>query len=725
MNDSLDLKLNQHFPGKAVRKDLLQRVKRGTNVPSFVLEFLLAKYCASDDVQEIEEGLKVVLSTLQENFVSPDQSNAAQVTVQQKGRFSFIDKIQVYYSEKEKRTWARMANFGSGRIAINEQFYRDQSERIYEGGIWAECTLGFNPTEDDDYSFFIQELKPIQLPRFDYDGFCRARAQFTTDEWIDVLIRSFGLEPSKMPRRLKFHYLARLFPLVEANYNYIELGPRGNGKSYSFSEFSPYSTLLGAPTSASSLWWNAGRKKVGLIGYWDVVAFDEVGVGVVVKDRETFQIMKQYMANGNFTRGTGEVTAFASMVFLGNIDDAIQDVVASAEHNLFKPLHPVFDLAIQDRFHYYLPGWEVPKARQESLTSNFGLIIEYLATALHHSSRRVNRFAYAKENCKLGPGYAQRDQTAVLKTVCALLKLLHPGDDKSKHPACEPTPVELDEYLAYAIEGRRRVKEQLNKLKSDDEFAHIDLGFVASDGNLRVVNCPESQGVPAMLSPPRVNRLATASVPMTAPASTQPATLPKPRVEPAPAVSPAPVAAPAPIGPLPAVTTPEPPSAPVTVAAIPQERHYRIHYGATGFSYASIFGEYLPGAKSIRVEDAYIRHQHQILNFLKFCELAVRLAKPKHIHLVTKFDSETERLEALAKLATIGESLRSHDVVLEVEVRETLHDRQVVLDNGWTVKVGRGFDIYQRPDDWLHIGASDMDLRPCLETSVDIYRTQL
>lgn len=716
MPDPLDLKLNQNFLGKAVRKDLLQRVKRGTNVPSFVLEFILAKYCASDDAQEVEDGLKVVLRTLQENFVSPDQSNAAQVMVQQKGRFSFIDKIQVYYSEKEKRTWARMANFGSGRIAINEQFYRDQSERIYEGGIWAECTLGFNPTEDDDYSFFIQELKPIQLPRFDYDGYCKARAQFTTDEWIDVLIRSFGLEPSTMSRRLKFHYLARLFPLVEANYNYIELGPRGNGKSYSFSEFSPYSTLLGAPTSASSLWWNAGRKKVGLIGYWDVVAFDEVGVGVVVKDRETFQIMKQYMANGNFTRGTGEVTAFASMVFLGNIDDAIQDVVASAEHNLFKPLHPVFDLAIQDRFHYYVPGWEVPKARQESLTANYGLIIEYLATALHHSSRKVNRFAYAKENCKLGPGYAQRDQTAVLKTVCALLKLLHPGEDPAKHPCCNPMPKELDEYLAYAVEGRRRVKEQLNKLKSDDEFAHIDLGFIASDGNLRVVECPETKGVSATLNPARVNRLSQAPAPAVAPQdATAPRTVAPITDKPAlaPAVAPLPASVPAPVIAVAGASASE--------AKVPVERHYRIHYGATGFSYASIFGEYLPSAKHILVEDAYIRHQHQISNFLKFCELAVRLAKPKTIKLVTKFDSEPERLEALAKLSTIGDSLRLHDVALEIEVRDTLHDRQVVLDNGWVVKIGRGFDFYQRPDDWLHIGASDMDLRPCLETTVDIF----
>jgi len=709
MSDPLDLKLNQLFAGKSVRKDLLQRVKRGTNVPSFVLEFLLAKYCATDDVQEMEDGLKVVLKTLQENFVSPDQSNGAQITVQQKGQHTFIDKIQVYYSEKEKRTWARMANFGSGRIAINESFFKDQSDRIFEGGIWAECTLAFNPVQDDDYSFYIKDLKPIQLPRFDYEGYCRLRASFTRDEWLDVLIRSFGLEPSKMTQRLKFHYLARLFPLVEANYNYIELGPRGNGKSYSFSEFSPYSTLLGAPTSASSLWWNASRKKVGLIGYWDVVAFDEVGVGVVVKDLEAFQIMKQYMANGNFTRGTGEVTAFASMVFLGNIDDAISDVVNSGEYNLFKPLHRVFDLAIQDRFHYYVPGWEIPKASQESLTSHYGLIIEYLASAFHHSSRKVNRFAYVKGACKLGPGYAQRDQTAVIKSVCALLKLLHPGSD--------PTPAELDEYLAYAVEGRRRVKEQLNKLKADDEFAHIDLGFVDASGQTRVIYCPESERAPATLRPARVNRLLGAEIgtPTMFKADAKVVDKVVPHIE--GPIPPPPTAQAA------VVVPPATVSAPITAPAL-TERHYRIHYDAVGYSYQSIMGDYLPGAKEIVVEDAYIRHQHQILNFLKFCELAVRLAKPTKIKLITKFEDEVEKAEALAKLAVIGESLKAHDVEFTVEVKETLHDRHIVLSNGWTVKIGRGFDIYQRPDDWLHIGASDMDLRPCMETSVDIFRSK-
>ena len=298
-----------------------------------------------------------------------------------------------------------------------------------------------------------------------------------------------------MSKRLKFHYLARLFPLVESNYNYIELGPRGNGKSYAFSEFSPYATLLGAPTSASTLWWNAGRKQVGVIGFWDVVAFDEVGEGVVVRDREMFQIMKQYMANGNFSRANATITASASMAFLGNIDDSVEAIVNSSEHDLFKPLHPVFDLAILDRFHTFVPGWEIPKNKDENLTRQYGLIIEYLAEAFHYSARKTNRFAYAKSVCKLGKDYDQRDQTAVLKTVCAFLKILHPASD--------PSPLEIDEYLEYAIEGRRRVKEQLNKRKPDEEFANINLSFRRSTGEDTVVYCPESKEALATQAPQR------------------------------------------------------------------------------------------------------------------------------------------------------------------------------------------------------------------------------
>jgi len=696
--DPLDLKLNEVFLGKVVRKDLLLQVKKGTNVPSFVLEFLLARYCASDDPREIQQGMEAVLETIQQNYVRPDESNKAQMIVQQKGKHTFIDKIHVKYSEKEKRPWARMENFNSARIAINDRYYRAENDRIFEGGIWAECTVAHNDVEDDNYAFYIENLKPMQLSRFDFEGFVAGRGRFTRDEWLDVLIRSFGLEPSWMTQRIKFHYLARLAPLVEPNFNFIELGPRGNGKSYTFSEFSPYATLLGAPTSAATLWWNNGRKQVGIIGFWDVVAFDEVGEGVTVRDKETFQVMKQYMANGNFTRGTSAVTANASLAFVGNIDDSIAAIVHSPEHTLFKPLHPVFDLAILDRFHTFLPGWEIPKNKDENLTRRYGLIIEYLAEAFHHLARKTNRFAQVKAACKLGPGYDQRDQTAVLKTVCAFVKMLHPGG--------EPTQEELNEYLVYSIEGRRRVKEQLNKKKPDDEFASINLGYYDAGGDLITVYCPESRDAAATQNPDRAPAGAEAKVASIA-------GIPAQRVEPVPSV------APPDLSPEPAETE-LPSTAP---SQEPKERHYRIHYGAVGFSYETIFGDYLPGAEHIVVEDPYIRQHHQIINFLRFCETAVRTGKPEKITLVTRFETPAEKDEALGKLAIITDSLKLFDVVLEVKEKDTLHDREVRLSNGWKIQIGRGFDIYQRPDDWLQIGANDLDLRPCLETNVDVTRT--
>jgi ATP-dependent Lon protease len=371
-------------------------------------------------------------------------------------------------------------------------------------------------------------------------------------------------------------------------------------------------------------------------------------------------------------------------------------VVNSPEHTLFKPLHPVFDLAILDRFHTFLPGWEIPKNKDENLTRHYGLIIEYLAEAFHHLARQTNRFAQVKAACKLGPGYDQRDQTAVLKTVCAFVKLLHPGD--------EPTQEQVDEYLEYAIEGRRRVKEQLNKVKPDDEFASINLGYYDPAGILVTVYCPESREAAATQHPFRAPALEPGEV-------TQPTTRPQPQTS----------AAPPSASPVAAATSPDPEPVPVIATPRePKERSYRIHYGAIGHSYESIFGAYLPGAEEIVIEDPYIRQHHQINNFLRFCETAIRIGKPKKITLVTRFDNQIEKDEAMAKLFTIADSLNQFDVVLVIKESSRLHDREIRLSSGWKIKIGRGFDLYQRPDDWLQIGALDLDLRPCLETNVDV-----
>ncbi len=491
--DALDRKLNEVFPGGVVRKDLLHKIKKGTNVPSFVLEFLLARYCATDDPAEIQEGIEAVVETLQKNYVRADEANIAQSRVQQKGKHKFIDKISVNYVEKEKRHWASMANFGSNRIAIPDKFYRD-NERLLEGGIWAEVTVAHNDVDEDDYAFYVEELRPIQLSKFDFQAFCNGRSQFTRDEWLDALIRSIGLESSKMTLRTKLHFICRLFPFVESNYNFIELGPRGTGKSYVFSEFSPYATLLsGGQASTPTLFYNNQRRKVGLVGFWDVIAFDEVG-GARIKDPNTVDIMKDYMANGRFSRGA-EVIANASFAFVGNLDHSVEQLVNAPQFDLFEPLDESFNLAIQDRFQTYLPGWEVPKNTSSLLTEAYGFITDYLAEALHYLSKKVNRYDYVSSKCKFGPALQGRDEATIKKTICALIKILHPQG--------EPTPAELSEYMAYAVEGRRRVKEQMNKRKADDEFGLLNLSYFDEHNREIIVFCPESKDAQATQNPQR------------------------------------------------------------------------------------------------------------------------------------------------------------------------------------------------------------------------------
>lgn len=682
--DALDEKVNAAFAGRVVRKDLLHQIKKGTNVPSFVLEYLLAKYCASDDPDEIEAGIQAVFETIDRNYVRPDESNKAQSMVQQKGRHKLIDKVHVRYVESEKRHWAELENFNSRRIAISEKYYKN-TDRLLEGGIWAEVTLGHNDNETDDYAFYIEDLRPIQLSRFNEERYFEGRKEFTRDEWLDVILRSVGLEPERFDQRRKFHYLARLFSLVEPNYNFIELGPRGTGKSYFFSEFTPYSTLVsGGQATKATLFYNKARGKVGLVGYWDTVAFDEVA-GIKIKDQDAVQIMKDYMANGRFSRGV-EVIANASMAFVGNIDYAIDQLVRSDEHDLFISLPDTFDLAVMDRLYCYLPGWEMPKTSSQHLTDHFGFITDYLGEAFHYLFRYSNRYDYVSQRVDFGSDVEGRDEKAINKTVCALLKILH--------PATEPTDEQFDEYVRYAAEMRRRVKEQMNKRKGDDEFAKINLSFVTSDGEEVVVYCPESKEAVATQNPVRTGLDGEA---IDAASVTAEPSLPEHDD---------------------LTRKPEEGEADSTLG----ERHFTIHYGDTGHSYDSIFGRYLEEAKEIRVEDPYIRLPHQIKNFIRLCETAVKRGPVEKIELLTGYDDEEQRLETEEALANLRDSLIERGVDLQIEYSDTIHDREIRTDHGWVIKIGRGLDFYQKPESWHSLGVHDLDLRPCLETKVDVFR---
>lgn len=486
VSDSLDRRLNETFGGKVVRKDLLHLIRGGANVPSYVLEYLLGKYCASDDDAEIETGISAVKETLTKNYFKHDEANRAKSEVEQKGRHRFIDRVEVRFVPSENKYWAALDNFSYDHVHIPNQ-YHQKYERLLEGGIWAIVDVEYQPDTGGPRNspFVISELKPIQLARFDSEEFKEGRRQFSTAEWMRILLRSVGLEPDRMEDRLQYLLLARLIPFVERNYNLIELGPRGTGKSYAFSEMSPYCILIsGGKTSSANLFYNNARKQVGLVGHWDVVAFDEVG-GMKVNDPDTVQIMKDFMANGRFSRGVTQVMADASLVFLGNLNQPVESLVQNAATDLFQPLPKEFDLALLDRMHFYVPGWEVPKNSKDLLTAHYGFVTDYLAEAFK-LARKENKFDALDKLFRLGSHVEGRDATAVKKTVAGYLKLLHPHG--------EATRADVQTYLELALEGRRRVKEQLKK-RGSFEFYRTSFSYIDIDDSVeRTVAVPEQGG---------------------------------------------------------------------------------------------------------------------------------------------------------------------------------------------------------------------------------------
>ncbi|WP_308397661.1 BREX system Lon protease-like protein BrxL [Prevotella sp.] len=710
--NALDIKLNEAFPGKVVRKDLLHEIKRAVNVPSFVLEFLLSRYCASEDPEEIEEGKKAVLQTIEKCYVRPDESNKAQAIVEQKKRHKFIDKIHVKYVEREKRYWAEMENFASKRIAINSNFYQ-QNEKLLESGIWAEVTLAYNEVEEDDYAFFIEDLRPIQIAHFDEQKFFRGRERFTTDEWIDVLIRSIGIDPNwlaersrklngdKNGRRLKFHILSRFLPLVQSNYNSIELGGRSTGKSYFYSEFSPYSTLLsGGQASTATLLYNNQRKQVGAVGFWDNVAFDEVAK-MKIKDADTVQIMKDYMANGRFSRGR-EVTGYASFSFVGNFDLNIPRIVNSYDHDLLVTLPEAFDLAVIDRIYNYIPGWEIPKIDDSAYNNNFGLITDYMSEALHylfvHDSDYVG---VVNSRLKKGDNIEGRDNRALQKTISGFIKLLFPTG--------QPTDEEFDEIVEYAIEGRRRVKEQLNKRKPDEEYARINMSYINKDGQKVVVYCPESKYSIATQNPRKDANVHVLTEPAHDNVVTTPVTA---NVEPKITQN--------------HVLSDIIPGSETVEDGSLKEKTVDVQYGDTGYGYDDLFAEYLKGASIVMLEEPYLTHGFQMTNLVRFVELLVKIGDCKVFRLVTKHGETPEEStlisDSLQRLKNTLDDMDDVSMTFEYEFDENSHDRYIRTSNNWDITLGRGLHFYQNLNpnkdsrNFFQMGTYDLSLRPCLKT---------
>lgn len=490
----IDIKLNTNFPGKVVRKDLTKLMKVGHNVPVYVLEYLLGSNCATDDEELIQEGVKKVKKILSENYVRPDEAELIKSKIRETGYYTIIDKVTVRLNETRDVYEALFSNLGIMKVEV-EPDYVKKYDKLLGGGIWCIIKMEYS-NESAPSPFVISSLKPIQIPNVNINDFIEKRKNFTKEEWIDVLIRTIGMEPTQLEYSVKWHLLERLVPLIENNYNMVELGPRSTGKSHVYKEISPNTILIsGGQTTVANLFYNMSTRQVGLVGMWDVVAFDEVA-GIRFKDKDGIQILKDYMASGSFARGKDQINAYASVVFVGNVNQSISSLLKT--FHLFAPFPEAMnnDSAFFDRIHYYLPGWEVPKFRPEHFTDRFGFIVDYFAEFLREMRKRSfsdNMFNYFK----LGNNLNQRDVIAVKKTYSGLMKLIYPDENISKEQA--------KEILEYALVGRRRVKEQLKKI-GGIEFFDVNFSYIDNeDLSEHFVTVRESGGnkiIPAGMTKP-------------------------------------------------------------------------------------------------------------------------------------------------------------------------------------------------------------------------------
>lgn len=488
--EELDRKLNEVFAGRVVRKDLSKKIKEGINVPIYVLEYLLGSYCATDDEDGIKEGVKQVKKVLAENYVRPDESETVKFKITERGSYTVIDRVTVTVDVEKGLCFAGLMNLGLTNVPISSEFVKE-NQKLLDGGIWSIVKLAYFDPDDNDIEMenavkevnkkskdkdyhgilIVNSIKPIQMPNLRIDEIFEGRKQFTKDEWQSIILRSIGMEPTQLKERERMHLIERLVPLVENNYNLCELGPRSTGKSHVYKEISPNSILIsGGQTTVANLFYNMGRRQVGLVGHWDVVAFDEVA-GISFKDKDGIQIMKDYMNSGSFARGKDSIVASASMVFVGNVNQSIDVLLKTS--SLFQPFPEEMshDTAFFDRMHYYVPGWEVPKFAPKYFTDEYGFITDYVSE-FFRTMRKYNYSDAFDKYFKLGSSLNQRDTVAVRKTVSGLVKILYPNGEYTKE--------EIEELLRYALEGRRRVKEQLKKI-GGMEFYAVNFSYIDNE----------------------------------------------------------------------------------------------------------------------------------------------------------------------------------------------------------------------------------------------------
>ncbi|WP_170339703.1 BREX system Lon protease-like protein BrxL [Ruegeria arenilitoris] len=659
---TLDEKINEHFAGYVVRKDLVKAVKGNAIVPSYVLEYLLGQYCATDDEASIATGIETVKEILRKHYVHRNQSGLIQSEIKERGRYKVIDRVHVSLNEKTDSYEAVFENLAIKRVAIDSGTIKAHPKLLVTG-VWCISDVSYEFTEQSGVSpWTVDTLKPIQVAGVDFEMYKEARGKFSTEEWIDVLMQSIGFNPEEFGKRGKLLQLMRLIPFVERNYNLIELGPKGTGKSHIYSEFSPHGQLIsGGEVTVPKLFVNNSNGRIGLVGYWDVVAFDEFAGRTKKPQKALVDIMKNYMANKSFSRGVSTMGAEASFAFVGNTAHNVPYMLKNSD--LFEELPSEFhDSAFIDRLHSYLPGWEIEVIRSELFSEGYGFIVDYLAEILRHLRNDDLSLVYQDAGFKLSSQISTRDRDAINKTMSGYMKLLFPAGGASNE--------ELEELLLLAIESRKRVKDQLKRI--DSTYPETDFHFVRPDGEKCAVTTLEEDEYPKFYHRNRASDVDEEDVEV---------------VEEASSVSEV------------SATATEGDASEGTSQSLPREGHIVVKENRKGITFEKLFGPWVKGATKIVVTDPYIRMFHQARNMMEFLEMVIRQKSPEDhitVELVTTpndgdMTKQREFLDAIvASCQTAG-----IDFSWSYDGSGTAHARHIVTDTGWKISLDRGLDIFQ------------------------------
>nr|WP_156999351.1 BREX system Lon protease-like protein BrxL [Agromyces terreus] len=670
----LDRKINEHFAGAVVRKDLVKTVKGNAIVPSYVLEYLLGQYAASDDEATIQAGIDKVRDILAQHYVHRNESELVKSKIKERGRYRVIDKVSVTLNEKDDVYQATFANLGISNVVVDSATV-NAHQKLLVGGVWCLCDVEYFHTEDARVSpWILGSLKPIQMSNFDYAGYLDARAKFTTDEWIDLLIQSIGFDPDKFGRRAKLLQLVRLIPFVERNYNLVELGPKGTGKSHIYSEFSPHGMLIsGGEVTVPKLFVNNANGRLGLVGYWDVVAFDEFAGKKKRTDKALVDIMKNYMANKSFSRGVETLGAEASMVFVGNTSHTVPYMLKHSD--LFDELPESYhDPAYLDRLHFYIPGWEVDTIRNEMFSSGYGFVVDYIAEVLK-SMRNLDYSDRYQQHFTLGSDISTRDRDGIHKTFSGLMKLLFPHEQATRE--------EIKEILRFAIEGRKRVKDQI--LRIDSTMAAVNFGYDAVGGGWSTVTTLEEDEYPAHYHrgrPPAPAGEASADTAMPTTSTAASASV----------------------------------LAPTAAEAELFQGQRDFVENQRGISYEALLMPYLRGAAEIELHDPYIRLGHQGRNLVELLALIATAKDPADEVTVNVFtvlhDDPDYQPKQLQMLSDIVQGAAQQGVKVNMAKDPGGHDRWIRTDTGWRINLGRGLDIFQKSEGgWFDFGTSRQEFR--------------